>query len=291
MLTFFDYPFSVDLRHPCALTIGIFDGFHLGHRHLLQAMKDKIKKGTIVVVTFSSPPQKILQHTPYFSSNLLPLQKRLHLLENFGVDITFILPFTQKLANFSFDFFLLRLKKIFRFSYLFLGEGATLGKDKKGNELTLPFLGKELDFDVIYLKKKRFEKIISTTSIKENLYKGKISSANILLGYSYYLFCTKKEKIDKNTYLIKLKEEYFLPSTGSYLCYLEKEGIIQEEKEKKILVFLELNKEKKEGIIHLSLEKELIFPLKISFIEKISEKEKLKFLKEKKALLLLEKHT
>jgi riboflavin kinase/FMN adenylyltransferase len=164
---------------PIALTIGFFDGVHLGHQHLLQHLK---KYGTAAVVTFSNHPAEILR--PESTPPLIDtLEQKIRRLETSSIDLTLILPFTQELSSLSYDTFLKQLHERLPFTHLVLGEGSALGHQAQGTEANIKALAKELNFEAIYLPKFLFEgEIVSSKRIREFINTGNFEQAFRLLG-------------------------------------------------------------------------------------------------------------
>lgn len=134
----------------CGLTLGTFDGVHLGHQSLLNHLRKKLQATQpLVVFTFSNHPSH--HFTPSHPTPLIcpPLQKA-RLLGDYGADIVILVPFTATFACLSFDLFLRTLSQKLPISQLVLGIGATFGKNKEGNEervrLIAPTLGCEVEY-------------------------------------------------------------------------------------------------------------------------------------------------
>lgn len=145
-----DFP-SLDV--PCGLTIGSFDGVHLGHKTLLHHLRNQLPSdGQLIVFTFSNHPSQLF--TPQSPTPLIysPLQKVTYLADQ-GVDIVFLIPFTAEFAATCFDAFLKEMKTRSGFSHLVLGSDATFGKNKEGNETNVRALAERLNFEVEYLPK------------------------------------------------------------------------------------------------------------------------------------------
>jgi riboflavin kinase/FMN adenylyltransferase len=170
------------LAGPIALTIGFFDGVHLGHQHLFQQLK---KYGTAAVLTFSNHPAEILrpQSTPPLIDTL---EQKIRRLETNGIDLTLILPFTQELSSLSYDTFLKEVHHHLPFTHLILGEGSALGHQALGTEANIKALAKELHFEAIYLPKFFFEgEIVSSKKIRQLINTGNFEQAFRLLGRKF----------------------------------------------------------------------------------------------------------
>lgn len=165
---------------PIALTIGTYDGVHLGHQFLFAELK---KKGTAAVLTFSNHPSEILHPqspiTPLYSP-----QQKLHLFETLGIDLAIVLPFTPELARTPYDVFIHQIRRYLPFSYLILGEGAALGQRALGTEKNIRALAQQLHFEAIYLPKLTVEEeTVSSRKIRELIKTGNLEQARRLLGH------------------------------------------------------------------------------------------------------------
>jgi riboflavin kinase/FMN adenylyltransferase len=107
-----------------ALTIGFFDGVHLGHRKLLSALR---AKPHATIFTFSNHPKSLL--APPAPPLLISVEERIRLLTDFA-DEVMVYPFTEELAATPFDLLLSR----FDLSHIVLGKGSRFGKDQGGTE-------------------------------------------------------------------------------------------------------------------------------------------------------------
>jgi riboflavin kinase/FMN adenylyltransferase len=162
---------------PTALTIGSFDGVHLGHQALLAALKSKGSPTT--VLTFSNHPYQVLTpHAPHFP-HLTCFSQKLQLLEECGIDTVIAIAFTLEFANIPFDTFLLQ----FSLTHLLLGKGSSFGKMREGTEeKVVPFAKKE-GFIAEYLPKIfHANEPISSRRIRACIAAGDIALAETLLG-------------------------------------------------------------------------------------------------------------
>lgn len=169
----------------CGLTIGTFDGVHLGHQALLRHLKKK--SGKVVVFTFSNHPTQVFRPDNPTPLICPPLQKVKQLYDS-GADIVILVPFTPSFAQTPFDKFLHDLKLKINFSHLTLGTGAVLGKNREGNEDNIRTLGTKLHFSVDYLPKTLLKgQPISSGRIRTAITQGHFHEVQESLGRPYSL--------------------------------------------------------------------------------------------------------
>lgn len=168
---------------PCGLTIGSFDGVHIGHQYLLSRLREKIgPKATLAVLSFINHPSHLVKERKPVK-NLVSPEEKIKLLEKFGVDVLYLLEFTPKVMETSYDQFFKTIKEVFPFSYLILGKGASVGKNRDGTEARVKDLGKTLHFEAEYLEKLKHKgRPVSSGAIRECLEKGEIDLATEMLG-------------------------------------------------------------------------------------------------------------
>ncbi|MGB7978449.1 MAG: FAD synthetase family protein [Chlamydiales bacterium] len=156
-----------------ALTIGFFDGVHLGHQKILQRLSE-LPHSTIL--TFSNHPRAILH--PPAPDLLIPLDEKLALLESYA-DEVIVFPFTPALASTPYDELLSR----FDLTHLIFGAGALFGKHQGGNEAAVRKYGEERKILVEYIPKLLFQnEPISSSRIRQALAAGNLTLAQQLLG-------------------------------------------------------------------------------------------------------------
>ena len=177
------------VKQDTMLTVGVFDGVHLGHQHLLNELKSKAaeKNLTSGVVTFKRHPlETITPDRPV--TYLTSLDERLHLLKSEGIDIVVPLTFDADLANLNAKEFVLLLQEHLKMKDLFIGPDFTFGKGKEGNAARLTDLGKELDFTVDVASPLQSDRqVVSSTSIRQALSNGDMEKATRLLGRHFSL--------------------------------------------------------------------------------------------------------
>jgi len=171
------------------LTVGVFDGVHLGHKRLLSLLKDKAKSNSLIsgVITFRQHPLSLLKPevSPLFLTNL---PQKIKLLKNEGVDFIITLPFTFELAQTGARHFISLLKKHLNMSSLILGQDFTLGRNQEGDADFLTELSQSMHFDLTVVPHLKIDsEIVSSTAIRKALADGNIKKANKMLGRCFSL--------------------------------------------------------------------------------------------------------
>jgi riboflavin kinase/FMN adenylyltransferase len=171
------------------LTIGVFDGVHIGHRHLLDEVKKQAKSlGCLsAVITFRQHPEKLIspgKELPYLTS----LDERINRLKKEGIDSVIILSFNHELADIEARQFVSLLKDYLHMVALVVGPDFALGKDRKGDLKYLRKLGEEMGFTVsIVLPKLIHGEIVSSTAIRKALAEGNMKRVYALSGQYFTL--------------------------------------------------------------------------------------------------------
>jgi len=171
------------------LTIGVFDGVHLGHRSLLNELSAKASTRNLAsgVVTFKRHPLETLALDSKITY-LTSLAERLDLIKSEGINIIVPLTFDADLANLSARQFVILLKEHLRMKGLFIGPDFTLGKGKEGNPTILSELGKKLGFTVDMASPLKSDQLmVSSTAIRQALADGDMETATRLLGRHFSL--------------------------------------------------------------------------------------------------------
>jgi riboflavin kinase/FMN adenylyltransferase len=176
-------------RKDTVLTIGVFDGVHLGHKYLISQLKEHARQQGLLsgVITFHRHPVALLSSRttlPY----LTDLATRNSLLKNEGVDYVIVLSFARELAQLSARDFVIMLKKYLRMRGLLVGTDFALGRNREGNIATLRKLGQEMDFSVTVVPPIMIDgRVVSSTSIRNALAKGDTESVLNLTGRPFSL--------------------------------------------------------------------------------------------------------
>jgi len=166
------------------LTIGVFDGVHLGHKQLLAQLTRQARQQDLLsgVVTFRQHPQTIL--APHIKLPFLTdFARRIELLKAESIDIVIPLTFSSELADIGARQFISLLVKYAKMRGLVIGPDFALGQSREGHNTYLRQLGQEMNFSVTVTLPYRLDgEIISSTAIRKALAKGNMSRANRLIG-------------------------------------------------------------------------------------------------------------
>jgi riboflavin kinase/FMN adenylyltransferase len=171
------------------LSIGVFDGFHLGHQRLIAELLRQAQKRNMLsgVVTFRHNPEKLLSHRNKLPF-LMDIEERLSLLKQAGVAMTIPLSFTAELAQLSAHQFVMLLQKYLKMRGLVIGEDFALGKGREGNTTTLQKLGQEMKFDVTVVPPLKINGVVvSSTTIRKALATGDMIKVQSLMGRPFKL--------------------------------------------------------------------------------------------------------
>ncbi|UCH42161.1 MAG: bifunctional riboflavin kinase/FAD synthetase [Dehalococcoidales bacterium] len=167
------------------LTIGVFDGVHLGHKYLISQLTGSTRQKRLLsgVVTFRQHPREILSpHNKPLYLTVLP--EKVRLLKNEGVDAVIILSFTEELARLSASQFINLLQKHLRMRGLIIGPDFALGYNREGNSNYLRQLGQEHGFSVTVIPPITANgETVSSTAIRNALANGNIKKVINLMGH------------------------------------------------------------------------------------------------------------
>jgi riboflavin kinase/FMN adenylyltransferase len=175
---------------PIVLTIGYFDGLHLGHQKILQEMLaiSNQKGEQRVVLTFKNHPSEIVRPEIQIK-HIYTLPHKIKLFEETGIDVLLILPFTKELSQQSAVDFLRDIYKVIPFSDLILGHDATLGRGREGNRERVEEYVKSLNSNVKYLSPYEYDgDPVSSSRIRLLIQKGNLKEASQLLGRPYSIY-------------------------------------------------------------------------------------------------------
>ena len=218
-------------KHSSILTIGTFDGVHIGHQKIIERL-NQIKSESndkSTILTFFPHPRRVI-HLGNEVKMLNTIDEKSQLLEKYGLDHLVIEPFTKDFSQLSALGFVrdilvnqLYLKK------LVIGYDHQFGKNREGNFEQLQEYGEIYGFDVEKIPAQEIENVsVSSTKIRKALEEGAIEKANSYLGYNYLLTgeIVKGKglgrKLNFPTVNLSIKEDNkLIPKTGVYIIKTE----------------------------------------------------------------------
>jgi riboflavin kinase/FMN adenylyltransferase len=171
------------------LTIGVFDGVHLGHKYLLSQLTKQAKEQDLLsgVVTFNRHPHEVLAPQTKLPF-LTDLAQRINLLKNEGVEAIFTLSFTSELAQLSARQFASLLKKYLRMRGMVIGPDFALGQTREGNVDILRTLGQDMGFSITVIPPVMINgEVVSSTAIRNALANGDMKRVLNLVGRPFSL--------------------------------------------------------------------------------------------------------
>lgn len=209
-----------------AITIGNFDGVHLGHQKIISEVKRIAKEKNLSSAILTFEPHPISFFKPDKSNNfrISSLAQKLQIFQKLGVDYLIVLPFNKDLSEVSaIDFVSKILVKSLNMKHLTIGYDFTFGKDRQGNFHFLEQQSKSLDFGLDEIQAIRFgEQNYSSTLARKLISEGKISEANQILGRNFVISGIVKEgrklasQLGFPTANISIKNHIIKPKFGVY---------------------------------------------------------------------------
>ena len=220
-----------DITRPfkaAVITIGNFDGVHIGHQALFHEVIEKADAidGTSIAMTFEPHPMRVLKKNNHPPLITLYEQKE-ELIKRAGIDVLICIPFTREFASLSAEAFIkdLLVAKI-GMQAIIVGEDYTFGKNREGNLAVLKSYASQIGYEVVvadWIKAgQTFSDRISSTRIRELVMAGEVEPACKMLGRHYQIRGSVVKGRDRGGKLLgiptanlKLQDE-LCPKTGIY---------------------------------------------------------------------------
>jgi riboflavin kinase/FMN adenylyltransferase len=209
------------------LTIGVFDGVHLGHRHLAQQVMRRAQElGCLSgIITLHPHPEAVLRPgngPPY----LVTLDERLTLLRELGLDLVARLPFTLELARLSALEFMGLLRQHLPLRELWVGPDFALGHRREGTVTRLAEIGQELGYQVHAVSPLVLNgQTVSSTLIRHLVRQGQVEVAARLLKRRHHISGTvipddqRGRHLGSSTAKVAIADGLALPTSGVYAAY------------------------------------------------------------------------
>jgi riboflavin kinase/FMN adenylyltransferase len=213
------------------VTIGTFDGVHLGHQKIVSQVTEaaKINDCESLVLTFFPHPRMVLQEGTEMKQ-LNTIEEKTALLDQLGVDYLVIHPFDKTFSRMTAEEFVKEvLVDTFQLKKIIIGYDHRFGRNRTADINDLIAFGKEYGFEVAQISAEELHDVsISSTKIRTALNEGNIALANDYLGYAYSLTgaVVQGQQLGRTigfpTANIFVKEDYkLIPQNGVYVVYCE----------------------------------------------------------------------
>lgn len=293
---------SYTSEKPTVLTIGTFDGVHLGHQKIIERLTKTSESDGLesVILTFFPHPRMVLQQNSDIKL-LNTIEEKIELLERLNLHTLIIHPFDKTFSELSAEEFVQKilLEKL-NLRKIVIGYDHRFGKNRTAGIHELIEFGQKYGFEVEQISAQEIDEVsVSSTKIRKALEGGNIALANSFLGYPYFFSASVEEgkKLGRTigfpTANLKVSEDYkLIPKTGVYIVEAEVEG-------QQLRGMMNIGFNPTVGGEHQTLEVHLLDfdqdiygkSLKISFLERIREEKKFASLDELKAQLHQDKQT
>lgn len=217
------------------VTIGTFDGVHIGHRKIITRLVNTGKQEGLksVILTFFPHPRMVLQKDSKIKL-INTIEERRYILESSGLDFLLIKEFTKKFSRLTAEDFVkellvdkLNAKKVI------IGYDHRFGRNRNADIQDLKAFGKKYNFEVEEISAQDIDDVaVSSTKVRKALNEGDVVKANAYLGYNFMLTgtVTKGKSLGRQlnfpTANIHIAETYkLIPKQGSYIAKANIEGV------------------------------------------------------------------
>ncbi|MCS6990766.1 MAG: bifunctional riboflavin kinase/FAD synthetase [Chitinophagales bacterium] len=185
------YPEQVPEVHGCVLTVGTFDGVHVGHRRLIEqvVLQARRRHTSAVLLTFDPHPRQVIRSEQRPIKLLTTTDEKIQLLKPLGIDHVVVVRFTEAFSQLSALAFVRDvLAKNFAPAAVVIGYNHQFGRHRDGNIELLRKLSVQFSFEVIEIERQLVGDVeASSTRIRLALQEGDVRYAAQLLGYPYFL--------------------------------------------------------------------------------------------------------
>lgn len=219
-------------EYPTVMTIGVFDGVHRGHQHLIGSAVRRARElgAQSAVLTFDPHPDHVL-HPDRKQRYLCSFERRAELIEQLGVDVLVVLPFTEATKSLSAQEFIAHICGALQLRELHVGHDFALGRKREGNVTRLAELGQEFGYGVYEVDALIVDgSPVSSSRIRAALSEGDVATAAMLLGHPFGVDGPvvrgdqRGRTIGFPTANIGVNELQMLPADGVYVCRAHVQG-------------------------------------------------------------------
>ena len=209
------------------LTLGTFDGVHIGHKKILERITQNTENGKYesLVLTFFPHPRMVLQEKSEIKL-LNTITEKTQLLEASGIENLIVHPFDESFSRLKAEEFVSSiLVDKFQIQKIIIGHDHRFGRNRTANIDDLIAFGAEYDFEVEQISAQEIQDVsVSSTKIRKALNEGNMNLANDYLGYNYFLSgeVVKGKQLGRTigfpTANIQIEEDYkLIPKNGVYV--------------------------------------------------------------------------
>jgi riboflavin kinase/FMN adenylyltransferase len=232
---------NIPVFNKAVITIGTFDGVHMGHRQVINRLRSEAAAvgGETVIITFHPHPRKIVSSAILGIRLINTLEEKIELLRELNIDHLVVVPFTHAFANqpaenYLADFLIGR----FHPHTIIIGYDHRFGRDRLGDYRLLEKKAAEYNYQLKEIPKHVLENIsISSTNIREAILHSNLATANNLLGYPYFFSgeVVHGDKLGRKlgyptANLKTLNDEKLIPGNGIYAVFVQLAGTDKEMK-------------------------------------------------------------
>lgn len=209
------------------ITIGTFDGVHIGHQKLIAKIKSLSKQigGESIIITFHPHPRIVINPQDKSLRLLNTLEEKIALLEKYGVDNVVVVPFSRDFSEQTAESYISSfLVRNFQPKYIVIGYNHHFGVNRSGDYTLLEKMKEQYGYEMVEINKETLEEIdVSSSQIRNSLLHGDIKLANELLGHNYTVSGTVVKGLQNGRRLgyptanIKVPDENkLIPKLGIY---------------------------------------------------------------------------
>lgn len=218
---------DVNPKSKTIITIGTFDGVHVGHRKIIDKIIQNCKNENLesTILTFFPHPRMVLQNNSDIKL-LNTIDEKIQLLESSGLQNLIIHNFDKSFSELSAEEFVFEiLVKKLNIQKIIIGHDHRFGKNRSANIDDLIVFGKKYNFEVEQISAEELNDVaVSSTKIRNAISDGNVTLANRYLGYQYFLSGTiiKGKQLGRTigfpTANLKIDQEYKqIPKNGVYI--------------------------------------------------------------------------
>ncbi|MFK3959283.1 bifunctional riboflavin kinase/FAD synthetase [Pseudalkalibacillus hwajinpoensis] len=229
---YLSHPHQLKSEHPAVMALGYFDGIHRGHQKVISTAKEIADDKGVesAVMTFYPHPSVVLGKSTPQTEAITPLDDKIELIEQLGIDVLYIVKFDTTIAGLTpqqfVDDYIIALSVV----HVVAGFDFTYGSKGRGTMDSLPFHARNKFSQTVIDKVSQHDEKVSSTLIRSYIREGAVQNVKAVLGRNYTVKGTvvqgdqRGRTIGFPTANVDLKDEYLVPATGVYAVRMKTEG-------------------------------------------------------------------